>query len=242
MDNYKKNSLLYKGKAKEMFSTNKPNTLWVHYMDQVTALNGKKKVKFANKGKIDCNISSFIFNDLTQHGIKNHFIKKIDDNNQLVKKVNIIPLETVIRNFASGSIQKRFNLLYLTKFKKPIIEFYYKSDKLDDPFINDSEIQTLEIANKDQLTLMKTYILKINKRLSKIFSEMNISLIDFKVEFGIDENNKLILADEISPDSCRLVDKKTKKSLDKDVFRKESGSLTKAYQEILKRLKEVEIA
>lgn len=235
-----KKDLLYKGKAKEMYTTNEPNTMWVHYMDQVTAFNGKKKVQMEGKGQTNCEISALIFKDLANHGIKNHFIKQIDSNNQLVKRVKIIPLETVVRNFASGSFEKKFAVKHLMKFDKPVQEFFYKSDELDDPFINDFQAEALNVATEDQMNKMRAIALKVNDRLKEIFSEMNIDLVDFKVEFGIDSDNELILADEISPDSCRLIDRDTKKSLDKDVFRKGLGALVPVYKEILGRLEKVE--
>lgn len=235
-----KKDLLYKGKAKEMYTTNDPETMWVHYMDQVTAFNGKKKVQMEGKGQTNCEISALIFKDLANHGIKNHFIKQIDSNNQLVKRVKIIPLETVVRNFASGSFEKKFAVKHLMKFDKPVQEFFYKSDELDDPFINDFQAEALNVATEDQMNQMRAIALKVNDRLKEIFSEMNIDLVDFKVEFGIDSDNQLILADEISPDSCRLVDRDTKKSLDKDVFRKGLGALVPVYKEILGRLEKVE--
>ncbi|MEE8824305.1 phosphoribosylaminoimidazole-succinocarboxamide synthase [Lentilactobacillus sunkii] len=235
-----KKDLLYKGKAKEMFTTNDPDTMWVHYMDQVTAFNGKKKVQMEGKGQTNCEISALIFKDLANHGIKNHFIKQIDSNNQLVKRVKIIPLETVVRNFASGSFEKKFAVKHLMKFDKPVQEFFYKSDELDDPFINDFQAEALNVATEDQMNKMRAIALKVNDRLKEIFSEMNIDLVDFKVEFGIDSDNELILADEISPDSCRLIDRDTKKSLDKDVFRKGLGALVPVYKELLGRLEKVE--
>lgn len=235
-----KKDLLYKGKAKEMYTTNDPETMWVHYMDQVTAFNGKKKVQMEGKGQTNCEISALIFKDLANHGIKNHFIKQIDSNNQLVKRVKIIPLETVVRNFASGSFEKKFAVKHLMKFDKPVQEFFYKSDELDDPFINDFQAEALNVATEDQMNQMRAIALKVNDRLKEIFSEMNIDLVDFKVEFGNDSDNQLILADEISPDSCRLVDRDTKESLDKDVFRKGLGALVPVYKEILGRLEKVE--
>lgn len=240
INNIEKKDLLYKGKAKEMFTTNDPDIMWVHYMDQVTAFNGKKKVQMAGKGQTNCKISSLIFTDLAKHGIENHFIKQLDSNNQLVKRVQIIPLETVVRNFASGSFEKRFAVKHLMKFDKPVTEFYYKSDELDDPFINDFEVAALKIATEDQMNQIRTIALKVNDRLKEIFGKMNIDLVDFKVEIGIDADGHLILADEISPDSCRLVDRDTKKSLDKDVFRKGLGALVPVYKEILGRLEKVE--
>lgn len=236
----KKEDLLYKGKAKEMFTTNDPDVIWVHYMDQVTALNGKKKIQMQGKGQTNCLISSLIFTDLTKHGIENHFIKQLGPNDQLVKKVKIIPLETVVRNFASGSFEKRYGVEHLMKFEKAVTEFFYKNDELDDPFINDPGVQALKIATEEQMKQMRILALKINERLKEIFSEMDLDLVDFKVEFGVTEDGRLILADEISPDSCRLIDRETKKSLDKDIFRKGLGELVPVYKEVLSRLEKVE--
>lgn len=240
MVDYEKKELLYRGKAKEMFATNVSDVVWVHYMDQVTALNGKKKVQMTDKGTTNNQISSLIFSDLTANGIPNDFIKQIDANNQLVKKVQIIPLEVVIRNFVSGSFERKFAVDHLLKFEQPVKEFFYKSDKLDDPFINDSQIKALNIATQQQLDQMRDLALKINQRLRTIFAAMQIELIDFKVEFGLDQTGEIILADEISPDSCRLVDQKTKESLDKDVFRKGLGELVPVYKTVLQRLQKVE--
>lgn len=235
-----KKDLLYKGKAKEMFTTNDSDIMWVHYMDQVTAFNGKKKVQMQGKGQTNCEISSLIFTDLAKHGIENHFIKQLDANNQLVKRVKIIPLETVVRNFASGSFEKRYGVEHLMAFEKPVTEFFYKSDELDDPFINDFDAEALNVATEDQMKKIRDIALKVNDRLKEIFSEMNVDLVDFKVEFGMTSDGQLILADEISPDSCRLIDRTTKKSLDKDVFRKGLGALVPVYKELLGRLEKVE--
>ncbi|WP_283679643.1 phosphoribosylaminoimidazolesuccinocarboxamide synthase [Lentilactobacillus sp. Marseille-Q4993] len=237
-----KTDLMYQGKAKEMFATTDPETVWVHYMDQVTAFNGKKKVQMKGKGETNCRISSIIFSDLAAHGIENHFIKQLDSNNQLVKRVKIIPLETVVRNMASGSFERKFAAEHLMKFEKPVTEFFYKSDELDDPFINDSQAEALGVATPAQMDFMKQTALKVNDRLKAIFADMNIDLVDFKVEFGVDGDGKVILADEISPDSCRLIDRDTKKSLDKDVFRKGLGELVPVYEEILTRLEKAEEA
>ena len=235
-----KGALLYTGKAKEMYATNDPEILWVEYLDQATAFNGKKKVAIDQKGLLNNRIASLIFKDLAQHGIPNHFIKQLSEHVQLVRRVQMIPLETVVRNAASGSFERKFAVPHLTTFEVPVLEFFYKSDALDDPFINDSQIAALNVASAATLAEMKRQALLVNTRLQAIFAAMGIQLVDFKIEFGLTAAGHVLLADEISPDSCRLVDQKTHKSLDKDVFRKNLGDLTTVYQEVLQRLATVE--
>jgi len=235
-----KGDLLYTGKAKEMYATNDPEVLWVQYLDQATALNGKRKVVVDQKGRLNNRISSLIFKDLAKHGIPNHFIDQPSDYVQLVKRVKMIPLETVVRNAASGSFERKFAVEHLTKFTTPVLEFFYKSDALDDPFINDSQVAALNVASAEVVAEMKRQALLVNTRLQAIFAEMGVQLVDFKIEFGLTASGEVLLADEISPDSCRLVDEKTQKSLDKDVFRKNLGDLTTVYQEVLQRLATVE--
>ncbi|BDZ31661.1 phosphoribosylaminoimidazole-succinocarboxamide synthase [Lactiplantibacillus brownii] len=235
-----KGDLLYTGKAKEMYATNDPEVLWVQYLDQATALNGKRKVVVDQKGRLNNRISSLIFKDLAQHGIPNHFIDQPSAYVQLVRRVKMIPLETVVRNAASGSFERKFAVPHLTAFATPVLEFFYKSDALDDPFINDSQVAALKIVSADVVAEMKRQARLVNDRLQEIFAAMGIQLVDFKIEFGLTTTGQVLLADEISPDSCRLVDKKTQKSLDKDVFRKNLGDLTTVYQEVLTRLATVE--
>ncbi|MFD1421137.1 phosphoribosylaminoimidazolesuccinocarboxamide synthase [Lactiplantibacillus songbeiensis] len=240
MTEFVKGDLLYTGKAKEMYVTNDPEVLWVEYLDQATALNGKRKVAIDQKGLLNNRISSLIFQDLAQHGIENHFIDQLSDHVQLVRRVSMIPLETVVRNAASGSFERKFAVPHLTEFATPVMEFFYKSDQLDDPFINDSQIEALGVATAATLTEMRRQALLVNQRLQTIFGEMNVQLVDFKIEFGMTAAGQVLLADEISPDSCRLVDLTTHESLDKDVFRKNLGDLTTVYQEVLRRLASVE--
>ncbi|WP_370447984.1 phosphoribosylaminoimidazolesuccinocarboxamide synthase [Lactobacillus sp. CBA3606] len=235
-----KGALLYTGKAKEMYATNDPEILWVEYLDQATALNGKRKVAVTEKGLLNNRIASLIFTDLKQHGIENHFIEQLSDRVQLVRRVQMIPLETVVRNAASGSFERKFAVPHLTKFATPVLEFFYKSDQLDDPFINESQVAALDVASAAVVAEMKRQALLVNTRLQAIFKAMGIQLVDFKLEFGLTDQGKVLLADEISPDSCRLVDQQTQASLDKDVFRKNTGDLTTVYQEVLQRLTAVE--
>jgi len=240
MTEVQRGALLFTGKAKAMYATNDPQILWVEYLDQATALNGKRKVAIAEKGLLNNQIASLIFRDLANHGIENHFIKQLSDHVQLVRRVNMIPLETVVRNAASGSFERKFDADHLMPFTQPVMEFFYKSDRLDDPFINDSQIVALKLATPTMLAEMRRQAQLINDRLQMIFAEMKIQLVDFKVEFGLTAAGKVLLADEISPDSCRLVDDTTHESLDKDVFRKNLGDLTTVYQEVLNRLSVVE--
>ena len=235
-----KQGLLYQGKAKEMYATTNPEVLWVHYMDQVTALNGKRKVRMADKGKVNCAISSQLFTDLRTQGIENHFIEQLGATDQLVQRVQIIPLETVVRNYASGSFVKRYQVDYLQKFEQPVIEFFYKNDALDDPFLNDDDALALGVATSNQITEIRKLARQVNQHLIQIFTKMNVQLVDFKLEFGLTTAGDVILADELSPDNCRLVDMNTKQSLDKDIFRKELGEMVPVYEEILQRLQHSE--
>ncbi len=231
-------TILYQGKAKNVHSTKKTDVLRLEYLDQATALNGKKKDAISGKGELNNEITSIIFSSLTQKGVKNHWLEKISKNEQLVKKVEIIPLEVVLRNIATGSFTKRLGVVEGTKLPFPIIEFYYKDDALDDPFINEDHIKYLEIANESEVANLKEQALVINQKLQEIFNNIDVTLVDFKLEFGKDELGEIILSDEITPDTCRLWDQKTGQSLDKDIYRKDLGEIVPVYQEILNRLKE----
>lgn len=234
-----KREVLYEGKAKKIYLTDKNNILLVEYTDQTTALNGKRKEQIANKGQLNSAICDLLFKYLNQNGVKNHYIKQISNNKQLVKKVNILPIEVVVRNFASGHFVTKYNVLKMTKLSPSIHEFYLKNDALDDPFMNDEQICTLNIATKEELELMRNKSNEVNVLLTKIFNKINIRLVDFKLEFGYNDQNELILADELSPDNMRLVDKSNGKSLDKDIFRKNLGDVNTGYQIVLKRLQDV---
>jgi phosphoribosylaminoimidazole-succinocarboxamide synthase len=231
-----KGNLLYEGKAKKIFSTNDPETYWVEYKDSATAFNGLKKVDFMGKGALNNQITSFIFSKLTEKTIPNHFIKQISETEQLVKKVEIIPIEVVVRNIIAGSLSNRLGIPEGEVIENPIIEFYYKNDELGDPLINEDHIKMLKLTSESKINDIKVCALFINDVLQELFSESSVNLIDFKLEFGVTTSGQLILADEISPDTCRLWDKETGKKLDKDVFRQDIGKLTDAYEEILKRL------
>ena len=234
-----KKELLYQGKAKHVYFTNEPNKLILSYKDQATAFNGKKKETIIGKGRFNNLISAKIFNYLTEQNIANHFIKSLNETEQLVEKTTIIPLEVVVRNLATGSIVKRLGMKERTVFQPALVELYYKNDALDDPIINDQHAFLLTNTTKEEIELIKGYALKINQLLRPYFEQIGVQLVDFKLEFGRNQNGEIILADEVSPDTCRLWDLKTKTSLDKDVFRQGTGDLITVYQEILNRLGEI---
>ena len=226
--------LLIEGKAKKIFSTKDKNTLVQYFKDDATAFNNKKRKQFKSKGMLNNCISALIFEYLNKNSIKTHFIEKISDREQLIKKVKIIPLEVVVRNYSAGSISDKFKIKKGQKFKEPIIEFFFKSDELNDPFMNSAHIRLLNIATTKEIKYLTKLALKINSLLIKLFSKIGIILVDFKLEFG-KSSNRIILADEISPDNCRLWDKNTKKNFDKDIFRNNTGDLIEGYREIIKR-------
>lgn len=228
--------LLYTGKAKDVYQTEKTDEILIVYKDQATALNGKKKEILPGKGSLDCQISQLVFDYLIQNDINTHLIKNLSDHEQLVKKTDVFPLEVVLRNIASGSFSRKFQVEEGLVLEKPIIEFYYKSDALDDPFINESQIKALKIADEDQLTYIKRMTLRINELLKPFFEQANFDLVDFKLEFGR-YKDEIILVDEFSPDNCRLWDKTSHHSMDKDVFRKHEGDLVETYHMVLQRLK-----
>ncbi len=231
-----KGALLYEGKAKRIYETNDPELLWIEYKDSATAFDGKKKAEIQGKGRLNNLISSIIFTKLREQGIDSHFVQQLSETEQLVKKVEIIPLETVVRNYAAGSISKRLGLPEGERLRRPLVEFYYKSDALGDPLLTEDHIEILDLASREEVELLKTKALQVNAALTELFAELGIKLIDFKLEFGRDSQGNILLADEISPDTCRLWDLETHERLDKDVFRRDLGSLTEAYTAILARL------
>jgi phosphoribosylaminoimidazole-succinocarboxamide synthase len=228
--------LLYEGKAKRIFRTDDEQTVLIEYKDSATAFNGQKKADITGKGRLNNEITSLLFLKLKDQGIQSHFIERLSETEQLVKRVNIIPLEVVVRNIAAGSLSKRLGIEEGKELTKPLVEFYLKNDDLGDPLLTVDHIYELNIATEEELTILKEKALKINTVLSSFFNELGINLIDFKLEFGKDAQGSILLADEISPDTCRLWDKKTNEKLDKDVFRRDLGSLTEAYETILARL------
>ncbi|MGO4889714.1 phosphoribosylaminoimidazolesuccinocarboxamide synthase [Anaerobacillus sp. MEB173] len=231
-----KQELLYEGKAKKIYTTDDTNVLWIEYKDSATAFNGEKKDTIAGKARLNNEITSLMFETMTEAGIKNHFINKISETEQLVKKVTIIPLEVVVRNVIAGSLSKRLGMEEGTQLEEPIVEFYYKDDDLGDPLVTTDHIRVLGIATPDQLEELKTAGLKVNEVLIDKFNSINVRLVDFKLEFGITDDGEILLADEISPDTCRLWDKDTNEKFDKDLFRRNIGNIQEGYQEILTRL------
>jgi phosphoribosylaminoimidazole-succinocarboxamide synthase len=232
--------LLYEGKAKRIYKTENPDEVICEYKDSLTAFNGEKASQESGKGALNCAITTLIFEALEKEGIPTHLIRQIDETKQLVKKVDIIPIEVVVRNIAAGSLSKRLGLKEGTKLPFTIVEFYYKNDELNDPLINDDHAMILNLVDdRKELDILREYGRKINDFLVKFFDKVGLILVDFKVEFGKDKDGNIILADEITPDSCRLWDKKTGKKMDKDLFRFNLGDIKEAYSEVLERLKEV---
>tara|TARA_B100001175_G_scaffold188038_1_gene159570 strand:- start:8 stop:724 length:717 start_codon:yes stop_codon:yes gene_type:complete len=231
-----KKELIYEGKAKTLFFYDDDKIIQ-YFKDDATAFNKKKHEIINEKGILNNLISEFIFKYLSENGVENHFIERLNDREQLVKKVDIIPVEVIIRNIATGTLTKRLGIQDGLKLKKPLIEFTLKSDELDDPIISEEHIDVLEYAEKDEIKDIKGQALLINKLLLQLFSSINIQLVDFKIEFGrLTIDKTVILADEISPDSCRLWDKSSSEKLDKDRFRKNLGGLIDAYKEVATRL------
>jgi phosphoribosylaminoimidazole-succinocarboxamide synthase len=229
-------ALLYEGKAKRIYATDEAEVVRVQYKDSATAFNGEKKAEIIGKGRLNNEITSLLFLKLSEVGIQSHFIEKISKNEQLVKRVEIIPLEVVVRNFAAGSFSKRLGVEEGKKLSRPIVEFYLKDDALGDPLITDNHVDVLNLASVEEVSQLKDAALKINTVLGGFFAEIGVTLIDFKLEFGKDSEGQILLADEISPDTCRLWDMETQQKLDKDVFRRDLGNLTDAYETILTRL------
>ena len=229
---------LYEGKAKKIIKGPKKNTLIQIFKDDATAYNKKKHKIFKGKGVLNNNISAYIMQYLKSKRIPTHFEEKLNDREQLIKKCEIIPIEFVVRNITAGSIAKKLGIKEGLKLKKPLLEYYYKEDSLDDPMISRDHLITFGWATNSELKKIDKMSLQINKHLRNLFLKKNIILVDFKIEFGRLTSNpkKIVLADEISPDSCRLWDKKTNKKLDKDVFRRNLGSLLSAYEEVASRL------
>lgn len=228
--------LLYEGKAKRIYATESPEIVLVQYKDSATAFNGEKFATIDGKGQLNNQITSLLFQELRKSGVESHFVEQISKNEQLVKRVSIIPLEVVVRNVSAGSFAKRVGMDEGIPLKRPIVEFYYKDDALGDPLITEDYINILELASEADVAELKEKALLINQKLLELFASVGIRLIDFKLEFGKDREGHILLADEISPDTCRLWDEVSNEKLDKDVFRRELGSLTDAYEKILEKL------
>lgn len=231
----KKSDILYEGKAKKVYATEDPDILIVDYKDDATALNGLKKGTIVGKGAINNRMTNHIFQMLEAEGVPTHFIEELSDRETAVKRVEIVPLEVIVRNFSAGSFAKKMGMEEGVKFKCPTLEFSYKDDALGDPFINDYYALALGLATQEEIDAITKYTFKVNEVLSRYFNGLGIDLIDFKIEFGR-YHGQIILADETSPDTCRLWDKETHEKLDKDRFRRDMGNVEDAYQEVFKRL------
>lgn len=231
-----KKEMLYEGKAKQIYATDTPDRVIIHYKDAATAGNGAKKADIDNKGVLNNRITTIIFNHLKKAGIPTHHIETLNDRDQLCRKVDIVPLEVIVRNVIAGSMAKRLGIEEGTPAPNTIFEICYKDDSLGDPLINDHHAVALGAATYDELDTIYTLTSRINEELKKIFAEAGVRLIDFKIEFGRTPEGEIILADEISPDTCRLWDIKTNEKLDKDRFRRDMGRVIEAYEEIDARL------
>ncbi|MBQ7562464.1 MAG: phosphoribosylaminoimidazolesuccinocarboxamide synthase [Lachnospiraceae bacterium] len=230
-----KKEQLYEGKAKKVFATENPDVVIVDYKDDATAFNGEKKGTIVGKGVINNRMTNHVFQLLEKEGVPTHFIEELSDRETAVKKVEIVPLEVIIRNIAAGSFSKRLGVKEGTPFKQPTIEFSYKNDELGDPLINSYFALALDLAAEEEIETIKKYAFKVNEVLKAYFLQADIELVDFKIEFGR-YKGEIILADEISPDTCRLWDVHTHEKLDKDRFRRDLGKVEEAYQEVYKRL------
>ena len=232
----KKTLQLYEGKAKKVFATDDPELCIVDYKDDATAFNGLKKGTIEGKGVINNRVTNHLMKLLEKNGIPTHFVEELSARETLVKRVSIVPLEVIVRNIAAGSLAKRLGLEEGTPLSSTVLEFCYKNDELGDPMVNEFHIRAMNFATKEELELICDYSLRINKILTDYLADLNIELVDFKLEFGKTSDGTLVLADEISPDTCRFWDSKTHEKLDKDRFRRDLGNVEGAYNEIMKRL------
>jgi phosphoribosylaminoimidazole-succinocarboxamide synthase len=232
----KKLEQMYEGKAKKVFRTDDPERFIVEYKDDATAFNGQKKGTIAGKGSINNQMTNMLMAMLEKKGVPTHFVEELNDRETVVKKVTIVPLEVIIRNISAGSFAKRYGVEEGILFDAPTIEFSYKNDDLGDPLINSYHALALKLATAEEIETIKTLAFRVNEVLKAFFLEIGIKLVDFKLEFGRTSDGTIILADEISPDTCRLWDKETNEKLDKDRFRRDLGNVEGAYQEVMRRL------
>ena len=235
MANVTKGKQLYEGKAKKVFETSDPDLVIVDYKDDATAFNGEKKGTIVGKGVINNKMTNYMFSLLEKEGVPTHLVEELSDRETLVKKVEIVPLEVIVRNVAAGSFSKKLGIEEGRKLSCPTLEFSYKNDDLGDPFINDYYALALDLATKEEIETISKYAFKVNEFMLKFFKEINVDLIDFKIEFGR-FHNEILLADEISPDTCRFWDSTTHEKLDKDRFRRDMGGVEDAYNEMMKRI------
>lgn len=231
-----KRELLYEGKAKKVFATDDPQVVLVSYKDDATAFNGLKKGTISGKGAINNRVTNYMMELLEKEGVKTHLVRELSNRETLVKKVSIIPLEVIIRNISAGSFSKRYGVEEGIVFSRPTIEFSYKNDDLGDPLINSYHAQALGIATGEEIETVKAMAFKVNDVMKAFFKNLNVDLVDFKLEFGKTADGKIVLADEISPDTCRFWDSETHEKLDKDRFRRDMGNVEDAYKEMMKRI------
>lgn len=232
----KKCEQIYEGKAKKVFATDDPNLCIVDYKDDATAFNGQKKGTIVGKGVVNNRMSNFMFQLLEKYGVKTHFVEELSDRETLVKKVSIVPLEVIIRNLSAGSFAKRYGVEEGIEFAQPTIEFSYKNDDLGDPLINDYHALALGLATQEEIDTIKAMAFKVNEVMKEYFKKLDVILVDFKLEFGKTADGEIVLADEISPDTCRFWDVHTHEKLDKDRFRRDLGGVEEAYAEMMKRI------
>ncbi|MBO4594952.1 MAG: phosphoribosylaminoimidazolesuccinocarboxamide synthase [Clostridia bacterium] len=231
-----KKEQLYEGKAKKVFATNDPDLVIVSYKDDATAFNGEKRGTIVGKGVVNNRMSNYLMEKLEKEGIPTHYVKELSERETAVKKVSIVPLEVIVRNIAAGSLSKRLGLPEGTPMKRTVIEYCYKCDALGDPMVNEYHILAMEYCTEEELDTIATMAQKINDFLKKYFASINVELVDFKLEFGKTKDGKIVLADEISPDTCRFWDATTHEKLDKDRFRRDMGGVEDAYKEMMKRV------
>lgn len=232
----KKLEQLYEGKAKKVYATDDPSLVIVDYKDDATAFNGEKKGTIVGKGVINNKMTNYLMQQLEKVGVPTHFVEQLSDRETVVKKVSIVPLEVIIRNISAGSFAKRYGVKEGIVFDEPTFELSYKNDDLGDPLMNDYHAIALKLATREEIELIKSMTFKINEVMKQYFDTLNVTLVDFKLEFGKTADGTIVLADEISPDTCRLWDKTTGEKLDKDRFRRDMGGVEEAYQEIMKRV------
>ena len=233
-----KGKQLYEGKAKKVFETDDKDLLIVSYKDDATAFNGLKKGTIKGKGVINNQMSNRLMKLLEAKGVPTHYVKELSERDTVVRRVRIVPLEVIIRNISAGSFSKRYGVPEGIVFKRPTIEFSYKNDELGDPLLNDDHALALELATEEEIATIRKYAFKVNEVLKEFWAGCGVTLVDFKLEFGKTSDGKIILADEIRPDTCRLWDSETKEKLDKDRFRRDMGGVEDAYAEIMRRLNE----
>lgn len=231
-----KKDMIYEGKAKKVYATDDPTEVIVSYKDDATALDGLKRGSIAGKGVVNNKMSNYLMQILEKHGVPTHFVKELSDRETLVKRVSIVPLEVIIRNISAGSFSKKYGVEEGIVFESPTIEFSYKNDELHDPLINEYHALALKLATKEEIDTIKSMAFKVNEVLKEYFINLDIKLVDFKLEFGRLPDGKIVLADEISPDTCRFWDAKTNEKLDKDRFRRDMGGVEEAYQEMMRRV------